>query len=99
MTTLRAKRSLGAVMEALSQLPNGLEETYDRILQNIPKEDQRAAHRVLQLLAVSYEPLSIEEIATAITVDCDEQRVNPNLKLRDPYEILEICPSLVQLSQ
>jgi len=86
-------------MEALSQLPKGLEETYDRILQNIPDEDQKVALRVLQLLVVSYEPLGIEDIAIAITVDCEQQRVDPNLNLRDPYDILGICPSLVELSR
>ena len=99
LTTLRGKRSLGAVIEALSQLPKGLGETYDRILQNIPVDDQKVALRVLQLLVVSYEPLGIEDIAIAITVDCEQQRVDPNLKLRDPYDILEICPSLVELSR
>jgi len=97
LTTLRGKRSLGAVIAALSQLPKGLEETYDRILQNIPDDDQKVALRVLQLLVVAYVPLGVEDIAMAVTVDCEGQRVDPNLKLRDPYDILEICPSLVEL--
>src|SRR5277367_4568341 len=99
LTTLRSKRSLKAVKDALRQLPNGLEETYDRILNNIHEDDQKAARCVLQLLSVSYRPLTIDEIAEAIIVDCEEQQVDADLRLRDPYEILEIFPSLVELSR
>jgi hypothetical protein len=99
LTTLRGKRSLKAVKEALRQLPKGLEATYDRILNNIPEDERQVAHCVLQLLTVSYRPLTIGEIAEAIVVDCKKQEVDPDLALRDPHEILEICPSLIELSR
>ena len=99
MQTLRAKRTVKAVKNALLQLPDGLENTYDRILENIPKDDRKQAHCVLQLLTVSFRPLTIDEIAEAVTVDCEEEQVDPDLRLRDPCDILEICPSLVELSE
>jgi hypothetical protein len=98
LKTLRDQRTVKAVKIALCQLPESLDETYDRILNNIPKAYREQAHCVLQLLTVSSRALTIDELAEAVTVDCTKEQVDPELRLRDPYEILEICSSLVELS-
>ena len=85
--------------KALCQLPKSLDETYNRILNNIPKEYQREAHCVLHLLVISYRPLNLKEVAEAVAVDCENEIFDPEDRLRDPYDILEICSSLVSLSR
>jgi hypothetical protein len=101
LTTLRSCKDPEDVDDALSELPEGLDDTYDRILNNIVREkDKKRAQYVFQLLAVSYRSLTVEEVTAAITVDCDREVpvVNPKKKMFNPYEILNICSSLVEIS-
>lgn len=99
MTALRGCRDREDVDEALDGLPENLDDTYHRILNSIVRpKDQKRAQRVLQLIAVSYRPLTIEQVADALTVDCEGEKVDPKKKMRNPYEILEICSSLIEIS-
>jgi hypothetical protein len=75
-----------------------LDETYGRIISNIPEQYYPEARRVMQILAVAHWPLTIEEIAEAIGVDCENESFDPENRLRDPLDILEICSSLISLS-
>lgn len=98
LKTIRGSRTVRNIESALRQLPESLDETYGRILNNIAKEDREPAHCVLQLLACSARSLTVDEVAAAITVSCREQTLDPKLRLRDPTEILEICSSLIELT-
>ena len=83
---------------SLRNLPRTLDDTYDRILKNIPKEYRREAHYTLQMLTVSARPLELIEIAEAVAVDCEKERFDPDDRLREPEALLEICSSLLILS-
>jgi TATA-box binding protein (TBP) (component of TFIID and TFIIIB) len=73
-----------------------LDETYSRILNNIPEKYRKIAHCVMQILAVSHRPLTLEEMAEAVAVDYENEKFHPVLhRLRDPSYVLKICPSLV----
>jgi hypothetical protein len=98
LDTLRKCITISAVERALTELPNTLDETYNRILNNIPEEYHKEARRVMQLLAISYRPLTIDEVAEAIAVDCENEVFDPEKRLPDQMDILEICSSLVTLS-
>jgi hypothetical protein len=99
LRTLKRCKTAGKVEDTLLQLPETLDETYDRILNNVSKEDREQAHSVLQILAYSGRPLSASEVAAAITVDCKEERVDPKLSLLDPSDLIEICSSLIEFSE
>lgn len=87
------------VRKSLTTLPKTLDQTYDRILSTISEEDSEYAIRILQWLAFSARPLSVEEIAEIAAIDvardpafdCDEV-------LEDPLEALSICSSLVTIT-
>ena len=97
LETLRKCRTTGALSYALTQLPKNLDETYDRILNNISEDDRTIAHRVLQLLVVCERPMTIPEVATVVTgVDCENGVFDDTQQLLDPFDILEICSSLVE---
>jgi hypothetical protein len=49
-------------------LPEGLDETYERILSNIPKGYRKSAIRILQFLTFSERPLRLDETVDAIAV-------------------------------
>lgn len=98
MQTLRNCFTPNSVRKTLSRLPKSLDETYDRILENIPRDYRREARCVFHLLVISRRPLSLEEVAEAIAVDCENETFDLDDRLRDPYDILDICSSLVMLT-
>jgi len=99
LTTLRRCRDIEDRENALTELPESLDATYDRILNNIREgKDQKRARCALQLIAVAYRPLTIQEISEALIVDCEEETINYKRRMRDPFGILEICSSLLELS-
>lgn len=96
--TLRKCITNNAVRKALKELPLTLDKTYDPILCSIPQDYHREAQCVMQLLAFSYRPLTLDEVAEAIAVNCDDECFDPEDRLPDQYDILEICSSLVTLA-
>jgi hypothetical protein len=87
--------------EALKSLPETLDETYGRILDNINKNKRHSkdAFKILQWLAYSARPLRIEEVAEVIAVDIEgDPRFDPENRLREPRDILTICSSLVTIT-
>ena len=98
LDSLRKCLTRSAVREALHELPKSLDETYNRILNSIPKEYQREAHCVLHLLVISYRPLMLKGVVEAVAVDCQNEIFDPEDRLRDPCDILEIFSSSVSLS-
>ena len=86
------------VESALRELPKDLDETYDRILNNIKEMHRNRVKCVLRLIVVACRPLTIDEMSEALTVDCEEENINPKRRMRDPSAILQICSSLIGLS-
>ena len=84
------------IRQALADLPETLDDTYSRILQMIPKNYRKAAHTALQLLAVSFRPLTVEEVAEATAIDYEIEKFDAVLQRpRDPYYIVKVCSGLV----
>lgn len=88
-----------AVRRMLRTLPNDLNETYDRILLNIPNPRVPNAIKLLQLLTFSKRPLRLEEVIDAVATDPDaeppfdaENRVTPS------DAIIGYCSSLVKIT-
>ena len=59
-------------------MPISLDDTYERTLQGIPKEQWQHAHRLFQCLVVAIRPLRVEELAEIFAVEFDSDTV-PNL--------------------
>jgi ankyrin repeat protein len=53
----------------LNELPETLDETYDRILKGISKAQKDNGHRLLQCLTVAVRPLLVEELAELLAFD------------------------------
>ncbi|KAE8359699.1 hypothetical protein BDV27DRAFT_162381 [Aspergillus caelatus] len=54
------------ITESLETIPNTLEETYHRILQEIPEDEQEYARTILTWLSFSFEPLELETVAAVV---------------------------------
>ncbi|KAI9438127.1 hypothetical protein H4582DRAFT_2129160 [Lactarius indigo] len=86
----------------LNELPETLDETYERILRGINKAQRDNAHRLLQCLAVAVRPLQIEELAELLVFDFQASSSGGIPKLKDDWRwddqeeaVLSTCSSLV----
>jgi hypothetical protein len=93
-----------SVRRTLKELPESLDETYERILKEIKKPNKGHARRVLQCLAVAVRPLRVEELAEVLAVDFDDAEGIPRLKPDWRWEdqelgLLSACSSLIAIVQ
>ena len=89
-----------SVRRILAELPETLDETYGRILQEIPKSNQVYAHRLLQCLTVAVRPLRVDELAEVLAVDFTASEgipeLNESLRWEDQEQaVLSACSSLI----
>ena len=93
-----------SVRRILGELPETLDETYERVLKNIKKVNREHAIRLLHCLIVAIRPLRVEELAEVLAVDFDAARregipkLNPNWRLADQHQaVLSTCSSLIAI--
>ena len=83
-------------------MPESLDETYERVLKDIKKQNRGHACRLLQCLAVAIRPLRVEELAEVLAVDFDDAEGVPKLKPDWRWEdheqaLLTSCSSLIAI--
>ncbi|KAI0188487.1 hypothetical protein EV127DRAFT_367996 [Xylaria flabelliformis] len=87
---------LPSVRRALASLPETLDETYARILTNVPSKDIHYTTRLLQFLIYSKRPLRIDEAVDAIAIDLEKDPpFDEGNRMPIPQEITRYCSSLV----
>jgi hypothetical protein len=90
-----------SVRHILEELPDSLDETYERILREIGKPNQGHAHRLLQCLVVAARPLRVEELAEVLAFDFNTggmPKLNPSWRWEDQEEaVMSACSSLVTI--
>jgi hypothetical protein len=96
------RRCLPARIErALNELPETLDDTYERTLLEIPKANWEFAHRLLQCVAVACRPLRVEELAEFLAFDFNTGPIpefHESFRLEDPiHGVLSTCPSLLSV--
>ncbi|KAF3211502.1 hypothetical protein TWF106_010222 [Orbilia oligospora] len=85
--------------KALGSLPENLDETYARIIRNIPNIYRQKAIRILQFLTYSPRPVEVVEIVDALVVDMDGKTYfDPSRRMPCPNEVLHYCSGLVVIS-
>src|SRR6201996_9837372 len=60
-----------SLRRTLAELPESLDETYERIVMDIKKGNRADAYRMLQCLAVAIRPLTVAELAELLAFDFD----------------------------
>ena len=93
-----------SVRDVIDELPETLDETYERVLRDINKANRGHAHRLLHCLTVAMRPLRVEELAEVLAVDFDAARqggipkLNPNWRWADQHQaVLSTCSSLITI--
>jgi hypothetical protein len=85
----------------LEELPDSLDETYERILVEIRKPNQGHARQLLQCLVAAARPLRVEELAEVLAFDFNAEGI-PKLNLAWRWEdqeeaVMSACSSLVTI--
>ena len=93
-----------SVRHMLEELPETLDETYERILRDINKANRVHAHRLLQCLTVAIRPLRVAELAEILavdfgTADCGgTSKLNMDWRWADQQQaVLSTCSSLISI--
>ena len=88
----------------LDELPETLDGTYEQVLKNINKANQKHAIRLLHCLTIAIRPLRVDELAEVLAIDFDAARqggipkLNPNWRWADHHQaILSTCSSLIAI--
>ena len=88
----------------LKELPESLDETYERILRGINKANWDHAHRLLQCVLVAVRPLRVAELAEILAVDFETSSregtsiLNTDWRWEDQQEaVLSTCSSLISV--
>ncbi|KAH7130033.1 hypothetical protein B0J11DRAFT_482274, partial [Dendryphion nanum] len=80
---------------ALTQLPETLYETYDRILMRIPKDAVAQMTNALRWITYAELPLFIEQLVEIVSVNEGDEELNLEA-IPDVYDILRCCGSLIR---
>jgi ankyrin repeat protein len=91
-----------SVRHFLGELPESLDETYERVLREIKKPNRNHARRLLQCLVVAIRPLQLEELAEVLAIDFDDAEEMPKLNQSWRWEdqeraVLTSCSSLIAI--
>ena len=85
------------IRRALDELPDTLDETYNRTLEEIGKQNWEYAHRLFQCVAAASRPLRVEELAEFLAFDFDTDStptLREDWREEDPaYAVRSTCSS------
>jgi ankyrin repeat protein len=89
----------GRIRRALDELPETLDETYARTLEEIDEQSWEYAHRLFQCVTAASRPLLVNELAEFLAFDFEAGSTPAFLadwRPEDPaYTVLSICPSFL----
>ena len=88
-----------AIRNAIEDLPESLNETYDNILLNVRKIDVESVQRVLLCLAFAVMPLTLMELREAIAIEPENDSIDEESRLGSPQDILTIIGSLINVTE
>jgi hypothetical protein len=92
-------RNREMLRKSLATLPPTLDQTFDRVISAISKDDSEYAIRILRRLTFSTRPLSVEVVAELVAIDVErDPAFDRDEVLVDSLEALNICSSLITIT-
>ncbi|KAH9172800.1 hypothetical protein EDB89DRAFT_862511 [Lactarius sanguifluus] len=91
------------VRQFVNELPDSLDETYERVLKGIHKTNRSHVQRLLQFLTVARRSLLVDEVVMVLTIDVDAiegevSTLDADSRSEDQeQELLSACPSLITI--
>ena len=102
LNELKECRTLTDLKNQLDDLPQGLDDTYDRIILGINKRDHGYVKLFLQWLSFAVVPLTLRELAATAAVDLSAENgpeYRSDNELQDINDVLKMCCSFVMESE
>ena len=90
-----------SVRHTLNELPESLDDTYERVMMEIKRANQSHTYRMLQCLTVAIRPLRVAELAELLAFDFEKgkggiPKLNSDWRWEDHEQaVLSTCSSLV----
>lgn len=98
LDSIARARTIREVRRTLASLPQGLDETYNRILVQIPETDEDLFRKLLVWLAFSFLPLTLEELWEAIAIEPGSSSIDDESRLRSPQDLMALGHSLISVT-
>ncbi|KAH8703264.1 hypothetical protein BGW36DRAFT_84581 [Talaromyces proteolyticus] len=92
---LSSQRTGRDVIRALEQIPDGINGTYELILECIPPSDRELAREILVWLIYNRQPIRLSALNEAIVLQRYDRYLDDECKLFDQTAILHICQGLL----
>ena len=102
LNELKGCRTKTDLKKQLSDLPQGMDKTYDQILLGIKEKDHEYAKIFLQWLCFAVRPWTLNELATTAAIDLsveNEPEYKSDNELEDIKDVLKICSSFIVKSE
>lgn len=91
-----------AIRNALEDLPSGLDKVYDQVLAHIvrkPGYDPEVVRTILIWVSSSYNLMTINEIAEAVSIQPEDKTFDYENVATDPEDLVGLCGSLLRLER
>ena len=89
------------IPHALAELPETLDETYERALRNINTANWEYAHRIFQFVSVASRPLHVKELVDLLAFDFETGSIpkfHEDWRPEDPVDaVLSMCSTLLAI--
>ncbi|KAF9871286.1 hypothetical protein CkaCkLH20_11207 [Colletotrichum karsti] len=91
-------KSPSLLTKLLHSLPQTLDGTYERMIQNIPPISRDYARQMLTVLCCATRPLTVPELIDALAVDLSgTPKFDARRKLTDLDGLQEVCPGFIEI--
>lgn len=87
--------TLRDVQHELESLPTSLDETYERILAQVPPIHKEKLFKLLKWLIFAARPVSLGELDEVIAVDHESQRYDSASRLINPEQLFQLGSGLI----
>ena len=98
MDSLGHCRTIRDIKRALEELPPGLNQTYGRILADIPQSEAPIVRKILTWLSFSAASVSLGQLWEALAIERGGDRIDDEYRLRSAEDILTLGKSLITLT-
>ncbi|KIW18722.1 hypothetical protein PV08_03011 [Exophiala spinifera] len=90
------------ILQALSNLPHDLPETYQRILAKVDCErliKPEIRQRIFQILSAAHRPLTLEELREAISIVPGETEWDPRRLVNNMQRLIDFCGGILNVEE
>ena len=86
------------IRHALNNLPEGLQETYENILEKVTPGCIDIVRQTLQWLVCDVTNLTLAELHECLAIEQDIDHIDEEAQLSSPMDIYDLCGSLITVT-